>query len=87
MAAIEYPKRLTPKEIRAVVDQLGDIGGVLDRANRENLAELYDALRLTVEYDHRSRVAEVSITPTPRVDSVRVRGGTRTLTTRVTLNV
>jgi hypothetical protein len=51
-----------------MVDQLGDIGRVLDRANREDLAALYEALRLTVDYDHRTRVAEVSMTPAPRVD-------------------
>ncbi len=59
-----------------MIDQLGDIGQVLDRANREDLAELYDSLRLSVDCDHRTRVAEVSIMPTPRVDSVCVRGGT-----------
>jgi len=56
LATIEYPKRLTPREIRAMVDQLGDKGRALDRANRKDLAELYDALRLTVAYDHRTRV-------------------------------
>jgi len=85
LAAIEYPPQLTPKEIRAMIDQLGDIGRVLDRANRRDLAELYDALRLVVDYDHRMRIAEVSVTPTPRVDSVCVRGGIRTLTTRLVL--
>ncbi|WP_132210328.1 recombinase family protein [Kribbella steppae] len=76
LASIEAPKRLTPKEIRAVVDQLTDVARALDRANRDDLAELYEALRLRVEYDHRTRVAEVSVTPAPRVDSVCVRGGT-----------
>jgi hypothetical protein len=37
---IEHPERLTPKEVRAMVDQLGDIGWVLDRANRADLAAL-----------------------------------------------
>jgi hypothetical protein len=85
LATIEHPPRLTPKEIRSMVDQLGDIGQVLDRANPKDLAELYDGLRLAVDYDHRTRVADVSIMPTPRVDSVCVRGGTRTLTTRLDL--
>ncbi|MFI6676867.1 hypothetical protein [Kribbella sp. NPDC050470] len=76
MAAIEPPQRLTAKDVRAMVDQLGDIGRVLDSATQEDLASLYDALRLTIDYDHRTRVAEVSITPAPRVDSVCVRGGT-----------
>jgi hypothetical protein len=76
LATIEGPGRLTPKEVRAMVDQLGDIGRALDRARPTELAELYDALRLAVDYDHRTRVAEVSITPAPRVVSVCVRGGT-----------
>lgn len=70
-----------------MVDQLGDIAQVLDRADRGDLAELYETLRLTVDHDHRTRLAEVSIAPTPRVDSVRVRGGARSLTTRVDLSV
>ncbi|MGY4765850.1 hypothetical protein ACXC9Q_02900 [Kribbella sp. CWNU-51] len=76
LATIEYPERLTSNEIRAMVDQLGDIARALDRANPRELAELYDALRLMVDCDHRTRAAEVSITPAPRVDSVGVRGGT-----------
>jgi hypothetical protein len=59
-----------------MVDQLGDIARALDRANRRDLAELYDALRLAVDYDHCTRVAEVSITPAPRVDSVCPRRNT-----------
>jgi hypothetical protein len=76
LATIERPQRLTPKEVRAMVDQLGDIAQALDRASQKELADLYDALRLAVDYDHRTRVAEVSITPAPRVVSVCVRGGT-----------
>ncbi|WP_405064999.1 hypothetical protein OG558_23895 [Kribbella sp. NBC_01510] len=76
LATIEYPERLTPKEIRAMADQLGDIARASDQANRRDLAELYDAPRLAIDYDHRTRVAEVSITPAPRVDSVGVRGDT-----------
>lgn len=36
-----------------MVDHLGDIPRALDRANPRELAELYDALRLAVDYDHR----------------------------------
>jgi hypothetical protein len=68
-----------------MVDDLGDVRIVLDRAERGELAELYRALRLTVSYDHRERVADVSISPSPRVDKVRVRGGTCTLTSLVRL--
>jgi hypothetical protein len=58
-----------------VVD-LGDMRMVLDLAERDDLVELYRALQLAVSYDHRERVADVSISPAPRVDKVRVRGGT-----------
>jgi hypothetical protein len=68
-------------------DELGDIERMLALAEREELPELYTTLRLTVSYDHRSRVADVSISPEPRVVKYRVRGGTRTLTTRIQLNV
>ena len=49
---------------------------VLDQADRADLADLYGALRLEVSYDHETRVADVSIRPTPRVVSMCVRGGT-----------
>ncbi len=60
---------------------------VLDQADRGDLADLYGALGLEVSYNHKTRVAEVSIRPTRRVVSMRVRGGTRTLTTRLKLDV
>jgi hypothetical protein len=59
---------------------------VLDRANRRDLAELYRALSLSISYDHEERGAVVSISPAMRVVKVGVRGGIRTLTTRLELN-
>jgi hypothetical protein len=47
----------------------------LDRADRDDLAELYEALGLAVAYDHPLQVAEVSITPALRGVKLRVRGG------------
>jgi hypothetical protein len=48
----------------------------LDRADRNDLAELYEALGLPVAYDHRLQVAEVSLTPALRGVKKCVRGGT-----------
>jgi hypothetical protein len=84
---LEPSERLTAEDVLAMVDDLGDMRIVLDRAEHGELAELYRALRLAVSYDHRERMADVSISPAPLVEKVRVRGGTRTLTTRLELNV
>ena len=73
--ALEPTERLTAEDVRAMVDQLGGMRMVLDLAERGDLAELYRTLRLAISYDHRPRVADVSISPTPRVVSMRVRGG------------
>jgi hypothetical protein len=86
VARIEYQERLTPKEIRAISDQLGDIARALDWANARELAELYDALRLaSITTIQRGSLKSRSRLPR-RVDTVRVRGVTRTLTTQVRLN-
>jgi len=70
-----------------MVQELGAVRALLDQADRGDLADLYGALKLEVSYNYKTRVADVSIRPTPRVVSVCVRGGTRTLTTQVRLNV
>ncbi|TCM36012.1 hypothetical protein EV648_12360 [Kribbella sp. VKM Ac-2568] len=68
-----------------MTDHLDVIGRVLDRANRKDLAQLNQTLRLLVDYVHRMRVAEC-LSRLRRVWMVCVRGGTRTLTTRLELN-
>jgi hypothetical protein len=78
-------ERLSPAGIRAMIDELGAMKTLLDQADREDLAELYGALALEVSYNHKTRVADVSIRPTPRAMQKCVRGGTRTLTTRLDL--
>jgi hypothetical protein len=57
----------------------------LDQANREALAELYKALGLSITYHDAQTRADVSISP--RVVKVGVRGATRTLTTRLDLDL
>ncbi len=87
MAAVEVTELLTADEVHDMIAELGDMRKVLDRADRGDLADLYKALDLAVTFDHRERVAEVFIDPTTHVVKVGVRGGTRTLTTRLQLSV
>lgn len=87
LAAIEPLPKLTAADVRAMIAHLGDMTKALGRANSEDLAQLYQALALSISYDHRMRVAEVSITPATHRVSTCVRGGTRTLTTRLSFNV
>ncbi|MEU4390157.1 recombinase family protein [Kribbella sp. NPDC023855] len=75
LEALEPAERLGASDIRAMVKELGAMKAVLDRADRGDLADLYGALGLEVSYNHKTRVADVSIS-TPRVVSLRVRGGT-----------
>ncbi|TCM33108.1 hypothetical protein EV648_1333 [Kribbella sp. VKM Ac-2568] len=87
LEALEPAERLSTADIRVMVEELGAMKTVLDQADRGDLAELYGALGLDVSYNYKTRVADVSIRPAPPVVSMRVRGGTRTLTTRLRLNV
>ena len=83
LEALELAERLSTADIRVMVEELGAMKTVLDQADRGDLAELYGAFGLDVSYNYETRVADVSIRPAPRVVSMRVRGGTRTLTTRI----
>ncbi|MFC0623249.1 hypothetical protein [Kribbella deserti] len=76
LEALEPAERLTTQEMRAIVDELGNIQRVLAEADREDLAELYRGLRLAVTYDHKENRADVSISPEPHVVKLCVRGGT-----------
>jgi Recombinase len=74
--ALEPAERLSTADINAMVEELGAMKTVLDQADRGDLADLYGALGLEVSYNYKTRVADVSIKPAPRVVSVGVRGGT-----------
>ncbi|MEV5961490.1 hypothetical protein AB0L70_06975 [Kribbella sp. NPDC051952] len=51
------------------------------------MSELYASLRLSLTYHHVEQILDVEVDPmADRVDKVRVRGGTRTLTTRLELD-
>jgi hypothetical protein len=70
------PEALSDAEIRAMIDSLGDVGAALAQAKPTSLSRLYQQLRLQLRYDPQGQA--VLVTAQPRVDSARVRGGTRT---------
>jgi hypothetical protein len=60
----------------------------LDRAEADELSQLYSSLRLMLTYRHAEQILDVEVDPlVDRVDKLRVRGGRRTLTTRLELKV
>lgn len=67
---------LTLHDAEAMIDQIGDIGEALARAEPLHAMELYDAMRLQLVYDPTARTVDVTIQPVRRVNSVCVRGGT-----------
>jgi hypothetical protein len=70
------PEALSDAEIRAMIDSLGDVGAALAQAKSTSLSRLYQQLQLQLRYDPQGQA--VLVTAQPRVDSARVRGGTRT---------
>ena len=73
LRTVKVPEQVSAEDIRTVVEELGDV-----RA-------LYEALGLEVSDNHETRSPEVALSPALRGFSVGVRGGTRTLTTRLEL--
>jgi hypothetical protein len=61
-------------EVYARIDSLGDVSATLNKGSREKLAELYAGTDLQVLSEPGGSTAAISM----RVNSVRVRGGTRT---------
>lgn len=68
---------LSYADVAAMIDELGDVGQALDRADPAGLEELYSALRLEMVYDASPKTANVTIRPAGR-GSARVRGVTPT---------
>ena len=66
---------LTEKKIAEIIDGLGNVAELLNRADPSELAALYAALRLEMVYNAAAKIVGVSIRPTGR-GSDRVRGGT-----------
>lgn len=75
---------LSHTDIAAMIDELGDVGHALDRADPAGLEELYSTLKLEIIYDASAKTVNVTMRPTGR-GSARVRGGSCALTTRLTL--
>ncbi|GAB2652066.1 hypothetical protein [Kribbella swartbergensis] len=77
LATTENDQGISREELESLIDRLGDMAQALDRADREQLAELYAAMRLTLRYDHVEKTVDVEVDPlADRVDKLRVRGGT-----------
>jgi hypothetical protein len=72
---------LSYADIAMMINELGNVGQALDRADPAGLEDLYSALKLEMVYDASAKTVNVTIRPTGR-GSARVRGGTRPLRTR-----
>jgi hypothetical protein len=65
---------MTAAEVYAMIDSLGDVGGVLADATTAGLSRLYGRLNLGIRYEPKELA--VYVTTSPGVDSECVRGGT-----------
>jgi hypothetical protein len=74
---------VTDADVYAMIDSLGDVGGVLADAKPAGLSRLYRRLNLELRYEPERQA--VYVTACPGVDSACVRGGSCTLTTRLRL--
>ena len=63
MAAAPDECRMRGEELEAYLDQLGNVARGLDRAEPEELAELYSSLRLSLTYYHGEQIAEIEVDP------------------------
>ena len=86
LRTVKVPEQVSAEDIRTVVEELGDMTAALDQADASDVRALYEALGLEVSYNHETRSPEVAVSPALRGFSVGVRGGTRTLTTRLDLD-
>ncbi|MFC9689119.1 hypothetical protein ACFTSF_11305 [Kribbella sp. NPDC056951] len=83
LAALPEQQSLSRDQLVTHVDQLGDVGRALDAADP---GELYEALKVGLTYNYADQSVGVEIDPlADRVAKYRVRGRTRTLTTRLDL--
>nr|MBA3489164.1 hypothetical protein [Longispora sp. (in: high G+C Gram-positive bacteria)] len=75
LAALQSDTGLSRAEIETMVDQVGLIVDALNGAGSEELAAIYQALDLSMNYHHEERVIDIKI-EVPHVVKFRVRGGT-----------
>ncbi|TCC32650.1 hypothetical protein E0H75_42680 [Kribbella capetownensis] len=88
LKALPDEETVSREELLTIIDELGDMAHALDRAHPKDLAELCAALHLSLTYHHTEQIVDVEVDPlADRVAKLRVRGGARTLTTRVCLKV
>jgi hypothetical protein len=80
----QQPELYTEAQVRAMVDELGDVGAAIGDARPDRLAQLYRELDIRVRYEPSEFGG--SATVTMRVANECVRGGTCALTTRLVLN-
>ncbi|MQA27684.1 MAG: recombinase family protein [Micromonosporaceae bacterium] len=76
LAAVPEQRGVNRDELRGLVDTIGDMTRVINEAEPQDLADLYQALRLSMMYDHAAKVIEATIRPALCVDKSGVRGGT-----------
>lgn len=57
------PALLTDAEVYAMLDEIGDVGAALNRANPEKMRRLYENLRVEMVYDHDARAVDVTVRP------------------------
>jgi hypothetical protein len=80
----QQPELYTEAQIRAMVDELGDIGAVLGRARPDRLADLYRELDIGVRYEPTEFGGSATVTMRVANECPRA---TRALTTRLVLVV
>jgi cysteine sulfinate desulfinase/cysteine desulfurase-like protein len=86
LAAASNERGISRAELEAYVDQLGDMATALISAEPQERSELHASLRFSLTYHNTEQIIDVEVDPIgDRVDKLRVRGGTRTLTTRLDL--
>ncbi|HEX3829096.1 MAG TPA: hypothetical protein VHV82_17675 [Sporichthyaceae bacterium] len=66
--------RITPAEVHAQIDSLGDVGAKLTKGSPDKISKLYHDLGVELRFQPEERA--VLVTASPRVFSVCDRGGT-----------
>jgi site-specific DNA recombinase len=70
------PRDLDPTQVRALLEEIGDLAAALEVADTQQRAQLYQELGISGLYQPVSRIVTVTADPGVRRRSVRVGGGT-----------
>jgi hypothetical protein len=84
LARLPVGVRVGRAEVEAMVDSISALGRQVNHASPARLQELYGEIGLEMVYNARERMVDVTIRPPRRVNAC-VRGGSCTLTTRLSL--